>query len=681
MFAGFARRPIAQQLIIATIAALLAVFSMLALLVQNKADSAAVAVAERNLEHEAKLMAGMLDSLFSAVQIRGEEGVQFFTKFIGSQPELGVGVAKTGAVDLPLVRLGNEVLNGNDRLLKGFREMTGDDAAFLVIHEKKLYRLATLLKDKDGKTMNGVPIPDGDPVAKAVLAGQEYQGLAIRGGKYNFSTVRLLKGPDGKAWGAYSVRISLDNDLKRIREQFGSQVAGKTGYVFIVRPTDEKGIGEFVLHPKLQGAIVGETDVPAVAKAAIVELLAKKTGLVRYEMNDAAGAVREKIVYGATSAAWGWTVATGSWLDEYLEESRALRNMVILISIAAALVLATLVYLLVSFRLRGLGQMVEAAKRISGGDLRASGLEAAELDSRNEVHVIGNTFREMSDSVRNLVRGVSVSSSQVGAAAGELQNAARSALAASEQASASASGIAASVEELSVSITHVADNANHAAQISEGAKEVTGSGRQVVSNAMDELERVASDIKESAVLIESLGERSKQISSVVGVIRDIADQTNLLALNAAIEAARAGEQGRGFAVVADEVRKLAERTSVSTQEIATTVSAILDETGRAVQRMQSVSANMSGSVDMARQAGESLQIIDQRAQETVEVVQGIADSTREQSSASQEIARLVENIAQAAEGSNSRALQNSDRAQNLQRMADDLHAQLARFTT
>lgn len=681
MFAGFARRPIAQQLIFATIAALISVFSILTLLVQNKADSAAVAVAEKNLEHEAKLMASMLDSIFSGVQVRGDAVSQFFVKFIGGQPELGVGMIKTGAVDLPVVRLGGEVLNGNDRLLKAFRDLTGDDTAFLVIHDKKLYRLATLLKDKDGKYMNGVAIPDGDPVAKAILAGQDYQGLAIRGGKYNFSTVKLLKGPDGKAWGAYSVRISLDNDLKRIRDQFGSQVAGKTGYVFIVRPTDEKGIGEFVLHPKLQGVMVGETDVPAVAKAAIAELLAKKTGLVRYAMNDASGAEREKIVYGATSAAWGWTVGTGSWLDEYLEESHALRNMVILISIAAAALLATIVYLLVSFRLRGLAQMVEEATRISNGDLRASGLLVGESNSRNEVHVIGNAFRLMSESVRNLVRGVSASSTQVGDAANELQNAARSALAASEQASSSASGIAASVEQLSVSITHVADNANHAAQISESAKEVTGSGRQVVSSAMLELERVAGEINESAVLIKSLGERSKQISSVVGVIREIADQTNLLALNAAIEAARAGEQGRGFAVVADEVRKLAERTSVSTQEIATTVSAILDETGRAVQRMQSVSANMSGSVDMARQAGESLQIIDQRAQETVEVVHSIADSTREQSTASQEIARLVENIAQAAEGSNSRALQNSDRAENLQRMADDLQAQLARFTT
>ena len=680
MFANFSRRPIAQQLILATIAALFVVFSLMAFVVQNRADSAAIAVTERNLEHEAKLMAGMLDSIFEAVKIRGEEESQFFAKFIGSQPELGGGTIKTGDVDLPVVKLGGEVINGNERLLKAFRELTGDDTAFLVIRDNKLYRLATLLKDKDGKSTVGTHIADSDPVAKAVLTGENYQGLAIRGGKYNFSTVKVLKGSDGKPWGAYSVRISLDNDMKRIRDQFGSLVAGKTGYVFIVRPTDEKGIGEFVLHPKLQGLLVGETDVPATAKAAIVELLTRKHGAVRYLMQDASGAEREKIVFGATSAAWGWTVATGSWSSEYLEESHALRNLVIAVSVGAAVLLALVVYLLISFRLRGLGVMVKEVTRISNGDLRAV-LQDVEPGSRNEVHVIGSAINLMAENMRTLVRGVASSSSRVGTAASELQDAANSALGASEQASIAASGIAASVEQLSVSITHVAENANHAAQISEDAKGVTARGRDVVSGAMNELERVAVDINESAVLIESLGERSKQISSVVGVIREIADQTNLLALNAAIEAARAGEQGRGFAVVADEVRKLAERTSVSTQEIATTVTAILEETGRAVQRMQSVSANMSGSVEMARQAGDSLQVIDERAQETVDVVHGIADSTREQSTASQEIARLVENIAQAAEGSNSRAVHNSERAQNLQGLAADLHGQLARFTT
>ncbi|MBS1139560.1 MAG: Histidine kinase, region:Bacterial chemotaxis sensory transducer [Proteobacteria bacterium] len=680
MVGGFARRPIAQQLILATVAALVVVFSVMTLIVQNKADSAAIAVAEANLEHEAKLMAGMLDSVFDAVKVRGDEESQFFRKYIGNMPEAGVGLVRTGEVDLPAVKLGSEILNGNDRLLKGFRDLTGSDAAFLIVRDNKVYRLATLLKDKDGKAMNGVPLPDGDPVTKAVLGGEDYQGLAIRGGKYNFSTVKQVKGADGKPWLAYSVRISLDKELKRIRDQFGALVAGKTGYVYIVRPTNEKGIGEFVMHPKFQEQQIGEIDIPEATRGILRQVLERKNGLFRYSMADTSGASREKIVYAATSQAWGWTVGTGSWLDEYLEESRALRNLLIVISIVAALVLAMLVYFLVSSRLRSLGQMVLDVERISQGDLRTV-VQGAEPGSRNEVHAIATAFNHMAESMRSLVRGVSNSSSQVAVAAGELQDAASSALAASEQASVSASGIAASVEELSVSITHVADNANQAAQISADAKTVTGSGREVVYRAMTELERVAGDINESAVLIQSLGERSKQISSVVGVIREIADQTNLLALNAAIEAARAGEQGRGFAVVADEVRKLAERTSVSTQEISTTVNAILEETGRAVQRMQDVSTNMSGSVGMARQAGDSLEIIDQRAQQTVDVVHGIADSTREQSSASQEIARLVENIAQAAEGSNSRAVRNSERAQNLQRMANDLQAQLSRFTT
>ena len=680
MATGFQRSPIAQQLIMATVAALILVFSVMTLIVQRKADSAALAVAEANLEREAKLMAGTLDSLFEAVKVRGDTQSQFFLKFAGGVPEVAPGSVKTGEVELPMVKLGNEVINGNERLLKSFRDLTGDEAAFLLIKDNKVYRLATLLKDKDGKPMHGVPIADADPVAKAVLSGNDYQGLAIRGGKYNFSTVKLLKGPDGKAWGAYSVRIGLEGDLKRIRAQFGSIVAGKTGYVYIVRPTDEKGVGEFVLHPKFEGKGILDVEMPTAAKLAVTDVISRKAGTFRYVMSDQNGAEREKIICAASSSAWGWTVASGSWLDEYLEESRALRNLVILVSIISALVLIALIYLLVSTRLQGLNTLVREVSKLSGGDLRAA-VPEADAASRNEVHVIGHAFNQMAESVRNLVKGVSSTSVQVSTAATELEGAAKSAMESSVQASTSASGIAASIEQLSVSITHVADNANHAAEISAEAKTVTGSGRDVVHKTMNELERVAVDINESATLIGLLGERSKQISSVVGVIREIADQTNLLALNAAIEAARAGEQGRGFAVVADEVRKLAERTAMSTQEISVTVNAILKETAGAVQRMQSVSANMAESVDLARSAGESLQAIDRHAQDTVEVVNGIADSTREQSAASQEIARLVENIANAAEGSSSRAVKNTERAQNLQRLSGELQSQLGRFTT
>ena len=674
----FSQRPLAQQLILAVLFAMLLVFGGMVWLIEQRASQAALSVAEQNLKHEAELMASTLDALFESVKARGERQSAFFLRYLGGTPELAGGTMKTGEAELPVVRLGNEVLNGNERLLTAFRQLTGEEGAFLVLHEGKVFRLSTLLKDKDGKSTIGVPLPDSDPVAKAVLAGQDYQGLAIRTGRYFFSTVKLLRDGGGKVWGAYSVRLSLENELKRLRSQFGNIVAGKTGYVFIVRP-DDKGGGDFVLHPRFQDKTLAEAEAPAVVKTSVSELLARRNGATRYTLPDQDGREREKLIYAATSAAWGWTVFTGSWVDEYLDESKALRNMVLVVSIAAALLLAIVVHFLITTRLRGLTTLVGSVEQLSAGNLRVS-LPEADPASRNEVQVISLAFSRMAGQIRELVAGVAQTSAQLNTAASELQQAAGAALDSSAQASQSASGIAASVEELSVSIAQVADHAGEAARISEDARSVTLNGRTVVERTERELVRVAADIGESAQLIEALGERSQQISNVVGVIREIADQTNLLALNAAIEAARAGEQGRGFAVVADEVRKLAERTSVSTQEISATVQAILSETAGAVQRMQAVSGSMSESVDLAREAGVALSSIEERAQQTVGVVHGIADSTREQSTASQEIARLVESVAQAAEGTSGRAALNRERAQRLQQLANDLQARLSRFS-
>lgn len=677
MLPGFDRKPIAQQLIVAILAALVVVFALMSWIVQQRASGSALRIAEQNLRHEVQLMAGTLDSFFMAVKARGDRQSDFFLKQLPGKPTLGTELVRTGDVDLPVVRVGSEVMNANDRLLLAFRTLTGDDTAFLLIRDGKVYRTNTLLRKPDGSPMHGVPLPAEDPVNRSLLSGQDYQGLAIRGGKYYLATVKLLRDDQGKAWGAYSVRISLEDELARIRGQFGALVAGKTGHVSIVRAIDGQGGIEFVLHPRWQDKKLADSDFSPEASAAVARMVKEKQGTFLFSDMDGTKA-RERIAVAETAGNWGWTVITGSWLDEYLEESYALRNLLILISAVSAIVLAVMVFFLVNSRLGGLTQLVREVSRVSSGDLRAT-VQDADPNSRNEVHAIAHAFNEMAGSMRQLVSGVYQTSGRVGVAAHQLQDAAQQALESASTASQSASGIAASVEELSVSISQVADNANQAAKISEEAKLVTTGGRQVVERAMSELDRVATEIGQSASLIESLGERSKQISSVIGVIRDIADQTNLLALNAAIEAARAGEQGRGFAVVADEVRKLAERTSLSTQEISSTVNAILEETANAVDRMQSVRNNMSGSVELAQKAGDSLRTIDSHAEHTVGVVLHIADGTREQSAAGQEIARLVERIAQAAEGANDRARSNRQQAAELERLSSELQAQLSRF--
>lgn len=528
--------------------------------------------------------------------------------------------------------------------------------------------------------MEGTVIDAADPVSKAVAAGQDYAGLTIRQGKYYYSTVRVLKTADGKVFGALSVRTSLESELKQIRDLFSKLVSGKTGYVFIIRPTDEKSIGEFILHPKFQGKAIAESEFADGVKTSLRDMLVKKKGFFRYQMPDANGAPRQRLVHVVTSAGWNWTLVSGTWTDEYFEESRALRNTVVMVSVGGALLLALLIFLMIAGRLKGLSSMVGEVSKLGEGDLRVS-VAAADANSRNEVERLGYVFNEMAGRMRGLVGEISATAERVNVAAQDMKEVANSAMQSAEQQSQSASGIAASVEEMSVSITHVADGARETQRVSEEAESASAEGRQAVDGTVVELERVSQEILQSAQLIQSLGERSKQVSNVVNVIREIADQTNLLALNAAIEAARAGEAGRGFAVVADEVRKLAERTAHSTQEISSTILAIQSETDSAVEHMQLVTTQMSGGVEKAREAGEVLARIDECSQRAAQNVQNIAESTREQSSASQEIARLVERIAQMAESNSATASSNREQAENLGRMSTELQTTLSRFRT
>jgi len=249
----------------------------------------------------------------------------------------------------------------------------------------------------------------------------------------------------------------------------------------------------------------------------------------------------------------------------------------------------------------------------------------------------------------------------------------------SEQQSEAASNMAAAVEEMTVGIEEIASSASSAEGISAESGRLPSDGGAVVARTVEEMERIAVSVRESASVIQDLGDQSARISTIVNSIKEIADQTNLLALNAAIEAARAGEAGRGFAVVADEVRKLAERTAKATDEITGMVTAIQKGTDRAVETMQGGVIRVQEGVVLAGQAGHSMDQIREGASQVVRAITDISQALREQGTASTDIARNVERIAQMAEQNSNAVRDTAGTARRLENLAQQLRAEVSHF--
>lgn len=277
--------------------------------------------------------------------------------------------------------------------------------------------------------------------------------------------------------------------------------------------------------------------------------------------------------------------------------------------------------------------------------------------------------------------------SQIKTAAADLSGASSTVASTTEQLSASAeeqsrasSSIAAAVEELSVSIDSVSANASEAQTIAGKSGQQAQQSSKVINDTVASMERIAMVVRSASGRIEELGKQSEQISSIVNVIKGIADQTNLLALNAAIEAARAGEQGRGFAVVADEVRLLAQRTTQSTTEISGMIDVILNGTVDAVGQMSTGVEQVNMGVELASQAGSAIDIIQHSFQQVVSVIESISMSLQEQNAASNEVAGHIERIATMSAQNSEATRHNSEVAHELRTLSNGLNDAVARFT-
>jgi methyl-accepting chemotaxis protein len=673
--------PIGRQIFIVTLALISLVFTALITVVSANMEKAAANVAEQDLKAQLKVVVELMDYAYRQGINRVRRNSAQFIKGLPGKLTVESKMVQTGPVELPIVKIGNEVVNADTRILEEFRSRTNVDAAVLMRHNGELYRIASLLKTADGKATHGTIIAKGDAQEKAYASGVETSTMVVRDGRYYASHLVPIKDEKGNMIAAITVRAELTSDMADFKKILNGVKIAQSGYLYAFMPKAGEDAGLFTVHPKFEGKTIKEAfGANSEVYNAIKAIAVAKSGTLHFDMPDVTdgGKLKDRLSVFVEIPSWGWVIGGGAFMDEFLVESRALRKELIIEAVFAAVLLVGLIYGLIMLSLKRIKPMVEAMQRQGQGDLTAR-VEGVPEHSTNELDVLARRFNQTGSEIQSLMGSVAGAVKRIGGSSDELERAAGEIARSTSQQSEAAASMAASVEELTVSISHVADSAAEASASTNAAKEASAQGSEVIGNSINEMRRIADGINGTAEQINQLGERSRQISGIIAVIQEIAGQTNLLALNAAIEAARAGEQGRGFAVVADEVRKLSERTGASAQEISQMIGSIQGETESAVARMNSVAHEMSGGVELVQNVGTSLEKIDARTRDTTTLAGQIATAVNEQKVASEDIARRLESIAQSAEENSALTGNNREVAQNLRLCAEELSGQISKF--
>jgi len=653
------RARIASQLGLALAVILAVVISGSTVFALRSLDSANLDTREEHLASEARLLADQLNTFHSTLRESTQRLSGLFEKRFGAGLSVRADQPVTVAgVQTPSLYLGSDVLNNDFDEVDEFKDNSGGVATVFVRNGEDFIRVSTSLTKQDGSRAIGTALDHQHPAYQRLLGGQGYVGRAVLFERSYMTQYTPVRDAAGKVIAVLFVgfdytdaqNAQFDN-LKRFR-------IGKTGSLALL---DEQ-----------KHWLVPPAGVQALDPAIPLMLdLAKTPGKGRFwsDKNEDFYSVSVPFEGGP------WSVVASMPKSEIREVTWAVGIRLVIGSVLAMLFAVGAAVWLLRSKLQPLSDLVRQAEALGAGDLSVR----LNVSSHDEIGQLARSFNQMGEALSTMVSHIRKAAEEVNSRAKALSGLSGGAYEGMEQQSGEITSMAGAVEEFSATSLNIADNMGNTERLAQENAQQTRIGRTSMQEASSSLEHIATALNSTATVINTLGQRSQEIGGIVGVITSIAEQTNLLALNAAIEAARAGEQGRGFAVVADEVRNLASRTRQATDEISGMIQSIQHETGNAITTMEHGNMLMQEGLSRNADVASALARIDEQSRSAGQQFAAITTATHEQSSTATLLSSNLQSIALANSEQREVVSNLAITAKELETLAAGLRQEVDRF--
>ncbi|MCL1051213.1 methyl-accepting chemotaxis protein [Shewanella abyssi] len=569
--------------------------------------------------------------------------------------------------DTPSLVHERQQVNSSKSKVDRYANLTGGNATVFVRDGDDFLRIATSLKKANGKRALGTYLGKKHPGYNRLLQGKIYEGYTRLFGNDYMAVYRPIKSAAGEVIGILYIGFDISDSLTQLRSSTNSLRLEETGSFLIIRKSDQT----IVAHPGHE--IGAEVDKSVLDGITVDQALTDRGS---WEYLDSNG--DKSYAYTLNIPGWNWALVGQVPMKELNEESAKLLTINLIFSTIGLLAITILLSLILLRTLKPLRQLEVQLDNLGRGDLSQS-FANTDSNSNNEVDKITQSAARMATNLRELIISLQQSVTSLQEHALQTQETARLNGEESQALMAQTDQIATAIEEMSASVRDVANHASEGALMSQQVDSATQNGLDRLNQLVIDLQSLSEQLARSHSSVELVSQESIAISQVTEVINSIAEQTNLLALNAAIEAARAGEQGRGFAVVADEVRTLAQRTQTSTSEISHTITQLQNQVKATEAQMNQSNELGDRSAIQGKEATELLITITESIGELAIASSSIASATEQQSAVAEEITRNLHQITELARDGEQRSGDTVNSAEDLAVIANDIKQKISVF--